>query len=103
MQSLAANGFFGFTTSHLFDGQNKLTSEQRLADAIESISEGFVCYDGEDRLVICNSRYRDLLYPGLDIDLLAGTTFETIVRRAAERGYVKDADGRIEDWVAERL
>ena len=32
-----------------------------------------------------------------------GTPFETIVRRAAERGYVKDADGRVEEWVAERL
>jgi PAS domain S-box-containing protein len=78
-------------------------ARRRLADAIESISEGIVCYDEEDRLVICNSRYRDLLYPGLEIDLVTGTPFETIVRRAAERGYVKDADGRIEDWVAERL
>jgi len=83
--------------------QARLRSERRLAEAIESISEGFVCYDGEDRLVICNSCYRNLLYPGLDIDLSAGTTFESIVRRAAERGYVKDAEGRIEEWVAERL
>ena len=83
--------------------QARLRSEQRLSEAIESISEGFVCYDGEDRLVICNSCYRDLLYPGLDIDLSAGTTFESIVRRAAERGYVKDAEGRVEEWVAERL
>ena len=83
--------------------QAKLRSEQRLAEAIESISEGFVCYDGEDRLVICNSRYRDLLYPGLEMDLAPGTTFESIVRRAAERGDVKDADGRVEEWVAERL
>jgi PAS domain S-box-containing protein len=75
--------------------QARQRSERRLSDAIESISEGFVCYDGEDRLVICNSRYRDLLYPGLEIDLVPGTTFETIVRRAAERGYVKDADGRV--------
>ena len=83
--------------------QARLRSEQRLAEAIESISEGFVCYDGEDRLVICNSCYRDLLYPGLDIDLSVGTTFESIVRRAAERGYVTDALGRIEEWVAERM
>ena len=55
-------------------------ARQRLIDAIESISEGFVCYDGEDRLVICNSCYRKLLYPGLDIDLSAGTTFESIIR-----------------------
>ena len=83
--------------------QARLRSERRLAEAIESISEGFVCYDGEDRLVICNSCYRDLLYPGLDIDLTAGATFESIIRRAAERGYVKDADGRVEEWIAERL
>jgi PAS domain S-box-containing protein len=83
--------------------QARLRSERRLGEAIESISEGFVCYDGEDRLVICNSFYRNLLYPGLDIDLTAGTTFETIIRRAAERGYIKDADGRVEEWVAERL
>ena len=83
--------------------QARLRSERRLAEAIESISEGFVCYDGEDRLVICNSCYRNLLYPGLEIDLSAGSTFESIVRRAAERGYVKDADGRVEEWIAERL
>src|SRR3954468_17063707 len=29
-------------------------SEQRLADAIESISEGFALFDAEDRLVVCN-------------------------------------------------
>ena len=83
--------------------QARLRSEQRLAEAIESISEGFVCYDGEDRLVICNSCYRDLLYPGLDIDLTVGTTFESIIRRAAERGYVTDALGRVEEWVVERM
>jgi PAS domain S-box-containing protein len=83
--------------------QARLRSERRLAEAIESISEGFVCYDGEDRLVICNSCYRNLLYPGLDVDLSAGTTFESIIRRAAERGYVKDAEGHVEEWVAARL
>ncbi len=83
--------------------QARMRSERRLAEAIESISEGFVCYDGEDRLVICNSRYRNLLYPGLEIDLSPGTTFESIIRRAAERGYAKDAEGRVKEWVAERL
>ena len=83
--------------------QARLRSERRLAEAIESISEGFACYDGEDRLVICNSCYRNLLYPGVDVDLSAGTTFESVIRRAAERGYIKDAEGRVEDWIAERL
>ena len=83
--------------------QARLRSERRLAEAIESISEGFAYYDGEDRLAICNSCYRNLLYPGLEIDLSAGMTFESIIRRAAERGYVKDAEGCVEEWIAERL
>lgn len=83
--------------------QARLRSERRLAEAIESISEGFACYDGEDRLVICNSCYRDLLYPDLEMELTSGTTFESIIRHAAERGYVTDAEGRVEEWVAERL
>ncbi|MBY4632787.1 PAS-domain containing protein [Rhizobium croatiense] len=77
-------------------------ARQRLVDAIESISEGFALYDGEDRLVLSNSRYRELLYAGLE-EMTPGTTFEQIVRRSAEAGYIKDAEGRVEEWVAERL
>ena len=76
---------------------------RRLAVAIDSISEGFSLYDAEDRLVVCNNRYRTLLYPGIGSRDFSGMTFESIVRRAAERGYVKDAEGRVEDWVRERM
>ncbi len=78
-------------------------ARQRLVDAIESISEGFALYDVEDRLVLSNSRYRELLYSDVAIELTPGTTFEHIIRRSAERGYIKDAEGRLEEWVAERL
>jgi PAS domain S-box-containing protein len=79
-----------------------IRSEQRLAEAIESISEGFACFDAEDRLVACNSCYREI-YPGSEEELVTGTTFESIIQRAAERGYIKQAEGRVEEWVAERL
>ena len=78
-------------------------ARQRLIDAIESISEGFALYDREDRLVLSNSRYRELLYSDLAIELTPGTTFEHIIRRSAERGYIRDAEGRFEEWVADRL
>ena len=61
---------------------------RRLAVAIESISEALSLYDGEDRLVVCNNKYRTLLYPGDAAEISPGMTFESIVRRAAERGYV---------------
>jgi class 3 adenylate cyclase/phosphoglycerate-specific signal transduction histidine kinase len=76
---------------------------RRLAVAIESISEALSLYDSEDRLVVCNNKYRTLLYPGGGVEVTPGMTFESIVRRAAERGYVKDAEGRVEDWVRERM
>jgi PAS domain-containing protein len=76
---------------------------QRLAVAIESISEAFSLYDGEDRLVVCNNKYRTLLYPGDAAEISPGMTFENIVRRAAEHGYVKDAVGRVDEWVRERM
>ena len=78
-------------------------ARQRLVDAIESISEGFALYDAEDRLVLCNTRYREIMYPGIADVIVPGTPFEAIVRAAAERGLVADAKGREEEWAAERL
>jgi len=77
-------------------------SEQRLTDAIETISEGFSLYDADDRLVICNSAYGKLLYPGMGTPA-PGTPYETLVRNAASLGLVEDAKGRVEEWIAERL
>ncbi len=79
------------------------TARRRLVDAIENSSEGFVFFDHEDRLVICNTRYKELLYPNADLDIEPGTTFETIIRTAAENGHIVDAEGRIDEWVADRL
>ena len=78
-------------------------ARQRLIDAIESISEGFALYDSEDRLLVCNSRYREILYPGMNDAVVSGTHFEAIIRAAAERGLIEDAIGREEEWIAERL
>lgn len=78
-------------------------SEKLLAEAIEVISEGFSLFDCDDRLVLFNSKYRTLLYPGVEVDLQPGMKFESIVRRAAENGYIEEAVGRIDAWVRERL
>lgn len=77
-------------------------SEQRLSDAIESIPEGFSLYDAEDRLVICNSVYGDLLYPGTGTPK-PDTPYETLIGNAVRQGLVEDAKGREAEWIAERL
>jgi len=78
-------------------------ARQRLMDAIESITEGFALYDADDRLVLCNSRYREILYPGIADTMVPSTHFETIITETAQRGLVEDAKGRESDWIAERL
>jgi adenylate cyclase len=78
-------------------------AQRRLVDAIENSSEGFAFYDPDDKLVICNARYKELLYPDADIEIEPGMAFETIIRSAAEGGHILDAEGRIDAWVAERL
>ena len=79
------------------------TARRRLVDAIENSSEGFAFYDPDDRLVLCNTRYKELLYPNTNVDIKPGMSFETIIQKAAESGHIMDAAGRVDAWVAERL
>lgn len=77
-------------------------SAQVLRSAIDAIDEAFVLYDPEDRLVLCNEKYRALYAQSADL-IQVGARFEDIVRGGAERGQYKAAVGRVEDWVAERM
>lgn len=77
-------------------------ARRRLNEAIEAISDGLSLYDSEDRLVISNSRYKEL-FPLRGGILQAGTSFEIIAREAAEAGLIAEATGRVEEWVQERV
>ena len=77
-------------------------ARQQLIDGLEGSSDGFALYDAEDRLVVCNSRYRELF--GLHPDLLRpGTPFVDILRAHVSAGRVAAAVGREDEWIAERL
>ncbi len=78
-------------------------AHKRTISAMESIAQGFALYDADDRLVLSNSRYRELLYPDMQNQVLVGMTFEEIVRNAAARGLIEDAEGDAETWVAQRV
>jgi PAS domain S-box-containing protein len=73
-----------------------------LTGAIETLDEAFVLYDPEDRLVMCNERYRRI-YSGVADLIEPGVKFETLVRAGAERGDFVEALGRVDDWVRERV
>lgn len=79
------------------------TARRRLNDAIENSSEGFAFYDPDGYLVICNSRYSNLLFPDSEFDIAPGTMFETVARESAKTGQIPEAIGREEEWVLEQL
>ncbi len=73
-----------------------------LSDAIECITEGFVLYDAQDRLVLCNTRYCELFSANTDL-ITPGTSFETVLRGGAERGIYRVPDGDLEGWIKRRI
>ena len=77
-------------------------AQQRLGTAIEALSDGFVLYDSDDRLVICNDTYRRF-YPNSAHTMRPGTPFRDILRAGLAAGEYKDAIGREDAWLEERL
>jgi signal transduction histidine kinase/DNA-binding response OmpR family regulator/HAMP domain-containing protein len=77
-------------------------AQDQLSEAIEAVSEGFALYDAADRLVICNSRYREL-HAGLDIDVAPGVSYDAIMGAAARAGLAPASSGGTDQWLAEHL
>ncbi|HXV44611.1 MAG TPA: PAS-domain containing protein, partial [Anaerolineae bacterium] len=77
-------------------------AQAQLTDAIESLTEAFALYDADDRLVLCNSKYREFYDLSGDL-LIPGTRFEDHIRASAYRGQVAAAIDQEEVWIQERL
>lgn len=73
-----------------------------LRDAVDSISEGFVIFDADDKLVMCNEAYRRM-YPEIADLMVPGTTFAEILGAGVARGQFADAVGREDTWLRERI
>ena len=75
----------------------------QLFDAIESLQEGFALFDEDNRLVVCNSKYREFFFAD-DIDFVKpGMPFEKIVRAWSRANVKKSGKGGSNAWVRERL
>ena len=74
----------------------------RLEMAVEALPDAFAYFDADDRLVLCNARYRTY-YPMAGRLMVPGARFVDLVRAAVESGEVPDALGDEESWIAERI
>lgn len=76
--------------------------ERKLRDAIESMNDGFLLFDKDDKLVLFNRNIventltrRDLFAPG--------TPYEVFARHHATSGIVVDIGESTEEWISRRL
>lgn len=80
--------------------EERARARQTLENALESMSDGFVMFDAEDRLIACNSRYKDFYRISAPF-IQPGASFEDIMREGAKRGQYPQAGDDIEAFVAE--
>jgi PAS domain S-box-containing protein len=91
------------SSKELSEARDEATeARRRLTDALESISEGFFLYDANDRMVLCNLRYREL-YPGMADVFKPGLGFEQMLKTVVERSIIADAVARPQEWMEERI
>ena len=87
------------TEQKLADKANQ-EAELRLRDAIENISEAFVLWDADNRLVMCNSKYQQfhnlpasVCLPGTPYEDVARAAKEPVVRQRLPVGNMDPAEG----------
>ena len=73
-----------------------------LEDAIENMADGFALFDAEDRFVLCNENYRNIL-SGVADHLVPATSFEDMTKAFAERGLIAVEADHIDDWFRTRV
>lgn len=80
------------------------TAQTRLMEAVESISEGFVHFDADDCLVLCNTKFVEFWSDVADIRevMRPGLPFRELSRWTVEKGIV-EVDGDPEEWLRDRF
>ncbi len=75
---------------------------RRLREAMDAMPDGMAYYDAEDRLVLWNHRYEELI-PELSPTLRVGVTFREIIEIGLAQDLYSDARGRQAEWFQDRL
>lgn len=79
-------------------------SRHLLVDAIESMSQGFVLYDKDDRFVLANSKFK-AMFPELAGLMQPGMRYEDVLRAAHQAGMIDKVDPHLplDDWLTKTI
>jgi len=82
-----------------FENQRSL---QLLYTAIEVMEDGFILFDAEDRMVICNQKYKQM-HPGYNDLLVPGISFREISELALDSHLKINSPQEKEAWLDRRM
>jgi len=77
-------------------------SEEKFRGAIENLQEGFALFDKDDRLIIWNDKYKELLALNEE-SVKVGAAFEDLLRENVKLKRVIQSVGRTEQFILERI
>ena len=72
-----------------------------LRDALQALPDAIAVFDADDRLVFWNDNFAKFYSRNANLEF--GDTFEDLIRASVADGLVADAQGREEEWIADRL
>ncbi len=77
----------------------------QLTEAIETLEDGFVFFDADDKLVICNDAFRQQFKdaPGMDEKLTPGMTYYDMTMQLAKSGIIPGIEGKEEQFVRDLM
>jgi len=81
---------------------SRTSALSQLREAIDAMPDGLGFYDAKDRLTVWNARYAEV-NPEIASILRTGMSFEQMVRIGLDMDLYVEAEGRKEEWLAERL
>src|ERR1700733_15402327 len=77
-------------------------SHERVREAIDLLPQGIVFLDAEGRYILWNKKYSEIYSRSSDV-FKPGARLQDTIRIGVERGDYPEAEGREEQWIAERL
>jgi two-component system, cell cycle sensor histidine kinase PleC len=90
----------------VIEDHSTATQFRTLVDVLDAMPEGIAIFDPSDRLIFCTRSFQET-YGSITEPFLTGTSFESIVRQALERGVVRlngvGVDDYIRDCVASHM
>jgi len=61
--------------------------QDRMADVIEGLGDGFALYDRDDKLILWNQKFADIVHYARD-ELRPGVSYETVLRKCADHHFI---------------